>query len=314
MNRCEVLFVVVVLSTIPVSLMSWSDVSDASSYGSQASPLSEVVFTVSPSDGFSAVAYPGAYVKLTVTGDDLDQCTVSVAPSGTGLTVGSDDVISGSIEKSATITMSETSGKIVGHATIIVVEVDGEATVSTTNDNTCELTADGVVRFREMTLTGGSLPDGMTVDEYAVLSGIPTKTGDYYFTLQGRAELDAGMTSDPYTFHVAVLEPESTTTLSSYHLYAVEGDTVTLTVHGSVSDLSEYWATVATTGGRISTEEATDGTEITVTCPQVNGTTDIFVTVTSDVDGATESKAVATITVVDRLQVSTPTVGTVSSR
>ncbi len=158
-------------------------------------------------------------------------------------------------------------------------------------------------------LSGGQMPPGLSIDVAGNITGTPTAGGTYRFTI---AIINVQVKSAMH-FCIDIEEITTVTETSVSTKYVVEGESFTFRVNGSVENGDEYSAVVTATGGTVTPETVGDGNTVTYTAPTVSGKTTFTITVTSNVEGCVQSQAKITVYVVDKLAVSTPVVGTISS-
>ncbi len=133
-----------------------------------------------------------------------------------------------------------------------------------------------------------------------------------------KADVDGVFEGEVYdictlTIHAVDTEVGTTTKTSVSNVYVVEGTTFSFTVNGTVENGEEYRAVVSVMAGKVTPTSVGDGDTVTYTAPNVTGRMSFTITVTSDVEGTVQSQAKVTVWVVDKLTVSAPAVGTISS-
>lgn len=114
-----------------------------------------------------------------------------------------------------------------------------------------------------------------------------------------------------FTIHCVV--PTTSTAFAEDRIYLVEGDSVELSVTGSVSNGVLYRADLSADGGTLGTQRVESGVVFTYTAPQVDGTTVFRITATSVVDNTQQSSDVLEVVVVDALEEGNPSVGRITS-
>ena len=315
--KLPLLAAALVLTTSCAVMMS--DETDATSVGSASCPSTAVSATVYASDGLTAYAYPGSlvYIKFMSDSFTVDRVSIESPVTGgdTGLSVKGDGIVGGWLNCTARIVLTDGSAGTTKYAYVYAATPKDTVEIYTTSSCDVQLEVPDL-EFVNVSMTSGSLPDGVTVSSTGHVTGKPAATGDYYFTLTGSyysPESEEEVVTYSH-FLISAVAPASVTKVSSTQLYAVEGETVNFTVNGSVSDGTAYSATLSTTGGTLSRTAAVNGTIVALKCPLVDEKTVITVTVTCDTPGAAESSKTVRITVADTLVVSAPVVGTVSSR
>ncbi len=164
-------------------------------------------------------------------------------------------------------------------------------------------------KYSSYTISGGQLPAGLSLDSDGYVRGTPTEAGTFYFTASYK---NAQRLLASY-YRITVEAVGTTTETSVSTQYVVEGSSFSFEVYGTADNGADYQATVTATGGTVTPSAVGDGDIVKYTAPNVSGKTSFTITVTSDVDGCQQSQAEITVWVVDKLAVSQPSVGTISS-
>jgi len=312
-------FAVLMLVAVAVAApVAFSGDSSAANIGSTSAPRSSYTGTITE-DG-KLYAYIGAELNLTFQ-----------APSGyTSLNLyGKADyanidvdgmTVTGTVSTSTMYFYLEGT-KNGEYDTIITFNVSGMSTTVLSEgyvgvDYSADVAVPGTHKVDpECTLVSGNLPTGLSIDADGNITGVPTAQGEYFFTVSAKVSMGGTISMNLYRSITISVDSSLTTTtsVSSTHLYVVEGKTVSFTVTGTTSSGSAYAGTVTTTGGKLSKTSVSSGDTVTFTAPDVSSTKNYTVTVTSANVGHKTSSAKVTVTVVEALTVSAPEIGKITS-
>jgi large repetitive protein len=177
--------------------------SGTTSYALQIAANSPVITTTTLPAGTAGSAYPSTSIAVTGgTAPYTYQITSGTLPAGLQL---NSNVISGTPTAGGTfpltLQVTDANGKtgtqtyslVIAAATVTITP--GSVTLTDGTAASQTLTASGGTSPYTFSVTSGSLPPGLSLSSSGVLSGTPTYTGAYNFTVQAR---DSSTGSGPY--------------------------------------------------------------------------------------------------------------------
>jgi len=151
--------------------------------------------------------------------------------------------------------------------------------------------------------------EGMEPTADGHLVGSPSEKGTFTLHIYGTVTNGAKMSALNTFYRITVDDaPVVELSVSSTHLYVVEGRSVGFTVGGSVSSGGTFSADVSSPSGNLSKTVVGAGNTVVFTADQVDGRTDVVVTV-SPANGWSGNTVSVTVTVVDELLVGKPSPG-----
>ena len=295
--------------TYTVTASYSGDANDTASSGTTIQTVT--VITITPSTLPNATV--GAAYNQTLTalgGQSPYTYSITVGALPAGLTLSSGGVISGTPTAGGTFNFTvqaiDANGFNGSQAYTLTVNAPTITIAPVTLPNGAygtaysqTLTASGGTAPYTFTLTAGALPTGLTLASNGVISGAPTQSGTFTFTIQAR---DSSTGSGPYTGHrtytISVTAAGTTTTLTSAPNPSTSGQAVTFTATVTAAAGQTPTGTVTFRDGAaaLGTAAVTNGTATFSTAALAAGTHSVTAAYSGDAANAPSTLAVVTQT------------------